>query len=264
VLNACDPASRLLAEVVPDGVRVQHYAACAEPHAPAALRARHVDTRPDGQRIDVDAADDVQALAGRLSVSTLGDFNVDNALCAALAAHSAGLPVDAIRSGLAAFTGVEGRFQIVATAPLCVVDFAHTPDALERSLASARRLAAERGGRLALVFGCGGERDRAKRAPMGELADRLADAVWLTTDNPRGEPVEAIANAVRAGMRGRALLHEVPARAQAIADALGWAADRDVVLVAGRGHERQQHLASGPVASCDRDLVRAALATRQR
>jgi UDP-N-acetylmuramoyl-L-alanyl-D-glutamate--2,6-diaminopimelate ligase len=168
----------------------------------------------------------------------------------------------AIRAGLAAFAGVPGRFEIVAREPLLVVDFAHTPDALRSALESGRELARARGGRLGCVFGCGGERDRGKRAPMGELADRLADAVWLTTDNPRAEDPAAIAAMVRAGAQGRAQWWQLPDRGQAIEAAVGWARDWDAVIVAGRGCERIQHFASGEVAFSDREAVLAALHKR--
>ncbi|MFI5308733.1 MAG: glutamate ligase domain-containing protein, partial [Polyangiales bacterium] len=167
---------------------------------------------------------------------------------------------DAIRRGLADFGGVPGRFEACSRQPLVLVDFAHSPDALARVLDSARSLAVRSGGRLGCVFGCGGERDTEKRPLMGELADRLADVVWLTTDNPRGEPPEAIASMVRAGSRGLALWHDLPERRTAIDAAVRWAGPRDVVVVAGRGPETHQQLASGPVPFLDSDAVRETLA----
>jgi UDP-N-acetylmuramoyl-L-alanyl-D-glutamate--2,6-diaminopimelate ligase len=205
------------------------------------------------------------AFGGSLQLGTPGEHNADNALAAALASLAAGLPAAAVVRGLAQFGGVEGRFQVLSESPLCIIDFAHTPDALERALRSARGLLGARpsAGRLAVVFGCGGERDQAKRPAMGAVADQLADAVWLTTDNARSEEPAAIARAVRGGAAGQARWHEVPERATAIAQAIAQARPQDAVLVAGRGHERVQHLAAGPVASRDLELVRAALVARR-
>jgi UDP-N-acetylmuramyl tripeptide synthase len=145
--------------------------------------------------------------------------------------------------------------------PLAVIDYAHTPDALEKVLQALRAVAEARGGRLVAVFGAGGERDRSKRAPMGAVAARLADRVVLTSDNPRGEDPNAILEAIRAGVAGPCELE--PDRARAIEQALARAAPEDVVLLAGKGHETWQEIAGRRVPFSDAQLARAALERRR-
>ncbi len=164
-------------------------------------------------------------------------FAID-ALAAATLAQAHGFAADAIRAGLEGFEGVPGRFEIIGDTPLVAVDFAHTPDALQVTLATARALAGD--GQVWVVFGCGGERDRGKRPQMGEIASESADQVVLTTDNPRGEDPAAIAAAIEAGRTGDAGWRSIPDRTDAIAFAIDCAGDRDVVLIAGKGHEAEQ------------------------
>jgi UDP-N-acetylmuramoyl-L-alanyl-D-glutamate--2,6-diaminopimelate ligase len=265
VLNAADPAAALLAEVLPPGTRRAGFLAQRNAVAgdlPVELSVARVEHDERGLQIALGASPLAAKLGGALQLRLLGAFQADNALAAALAADAAGYDAGAIGRGLGEFEGVPGRFEICSREPLALVDYAHSPDALARVLESARQLATRRGGRLACVFGCGGERDSGKRPHMGELADRLADVVWLTTDNPRTENPVEIAAMVRAGSAGRAVWHDVPERRSAIAEALGWADPHDVVVIAGRGAETHQQLASGPVPFSDTDAVRDALATR--
>jgi len=147
-------------------------------------------------------------------------------------------------------------------APLVVIDYAHSPDALENVLRALRPEAQARGGALAVVFGAGGDRDRAKRAPMGEVASRLADRVLLTSDNPRSEDPLAILREIAAGIGGR--VAQEPDRARAIEAAVAAAAAADVVLVAGKGHERTQEIAGRRLPFSDADVARAALARREK
>jgi UDP-N-acetylmuramoyl-L-alanyl-D-glutamate--2,6-diaminopimelate ligase len=160
---------------------------------------------------------------------------------------------------LAALETVPGRFETFA-APgggLVVVDYAHTPDALEQVLAASRDLASDRG-RVTAVFGCGGDRDRSKRPLMGQVASQLADRVIVTTDNPRSEDPDVIAAEVVAGAEGP--VEVVADRSAAIRAALVGIGPDDVVLVAGKGHEQGQVFASRTVPFDDRDEVRSAIA----
>ena len=260
VLNAADPASALLLDVMPSHVRCTGFRTRAPvvptDSLPLALSAAHVECDEGATRIALTSSPLADAL-GPLELRVLGEFQADNALGAALSAAAAGYGVSAIRTGLTAFRGVPGRFEVACRKPLVVVDFAHSPDALARVLASARAFAHGRGGRLSCVFGCGGERDRDKRPAMGEVADRLADSVWLTTDNPRSEPPARIATMVRAGASNRATWREVPDRRLAIEEAMRAATSCDVVVIAGRGAESHQQLADGAVPLRDADIVRA-------
>jgi UDP-N-acetylmuramoyl-L-alanyl-D-glutamate--2,6-diaminopimelate ligase len=179
---------------------------------------------------------------GTLSTSLTGAFNVQNLLgvLGVLLASDVAL-ADAL-AALATVTAPPGRMERLGGGadPLVVVDYAHTPDALAQVLA-AMRPAVRDGGRLICVFGCGGDRDRGKRAPMGEVAGRLADRVIVTSDNPRGEDPRAIADDVLAGLGARASVSTVELdRARAIEQALGDAHPADVVVVAGKGHENYQ------------------------
>jgi UDP-N-acetylmuramoyl-L-alanyl-D-glutamate--2,6-diaminopimelate ligase len=196
--------------------------------------------------------------AGRLSVRPRlrGRFNVENVLGAIAAGRLLGLDDEAIVRGVEHVAGVPGRFEAVEEGqPFAVlVDYAHTPEALENVLAEARRLAS---GRLICVFGCGGDRDRAKRPLMGEVVGRLADVAIVTSDNPRSEKPEAIIEEILAGMNGS---EEVEAdRAAAIALAVERAGEGDVVVIAGKGHEQGQELRDRTIPFDDREVARDAL-----
>ena len=142
----------------------------------------------------------------------------------------------AIAEGLSTVPQVPGRLEIISTRPTVLRDYAHTPDALERTLRTARAFTR---GKLIVVFGCGGERDKGKRPIMGEIAERAADRAIVTSDNPRTEDPDAIIDDIEAGMRGSG--HErVTDRLAAIQRALDLAEDGDIVLLAGKGHETYQ------------------------
>jgi UDP-N-acetylmuramoyl-L-alanyl-D-glutamate--2,6-diaminopimelate ligase len=149
----------------------------------------------------------------------------------------------------------------VGERPLVVVDYAHTPDALEKVLQALRPVSEQRGGRLIAVFGAGGDRDPAKRPAMGEVVSRMADYAVVTSDNPRSEDPLAIIRAIETGMTGR---HEVEAdRARAIERALAGAREEDVVLIAGKGHENYQEIAGVRRPFSDAAVARAALERRR-
>jgi UDP-N-acetylmuramoyl-L-alanyl-D-glutamate--2,6-diaminopimelate ligase len=176
----------------------------------------------------------------RLEVPLGGRFNLSNALAAATAAAAAGASLDAVAAGLAAAPPVPGRFEPVdAGQPFAVlVDYAHTPDGLAKVLDAAREVAGA--GRLLVVFGCGGDRDATKRAPMGTIAAAGADVVVVTNDNPRSEEPAAIIAAILDGVADRSTVAVEPDRRAAIALALGRAGPGDVVVIAGKGHEATQ------------------------
>ncbi len=197
--------------------------------------------------------------AGEVPVQTRlrGAFNVANVLAAASLAHLMEVPLQAIAAGIEAVSGVPGRLEPVeAGQPFTVlVDYAHTPDALETVLQTARGITR---GRLIVVFGCGGDRDRAKRPLMGEVAARLADDVVVTSDNPRSEDPDAIIAEILAGI-GRPVLVERDRRT-AIRIALSRADEVDVVVIAGKGHEQGQETAGSKLPFDDRLVALEALA----
>ncbi|MBI4635812.1 MAG: UDP-N-acetylmuramoyl-L-alanyl-D-glutamate--2,6-diaminopimelate ligase [Candidatus Rokubacteria bacterium] len=212
----------------------------------------------DGIQMEVETRDGRRSLGSPL----IGEHNVMNLLAAAGVGQALGLGGDAIARALAGVGAVPGRFeQIRAGQPfLVVVDYAHTPDALERVLATARKLTR---GRLGVVFGCGGDRDRGKRPIMGEIAARLCDRVWVTSDNPRSERPEAIVDEIVEGVR-RARAAEgryvrQPDRRAAIGAALDWAESGDTVVIAGKGHETYQIIGPQVLPFDDRDVARQIL-----
>jgi UDP-N-acetylmuramoyl-L-alanyl-D-glutamate--2,6-diaminopimelate ligase len=213
---------------------------------------------------------DVRTPRGPIGVrsSLVGRPNVYNILAAVSAATSLGVPLDAIERGIESLPGVPGRFQLVSNAGddvTVVVDYAHTDDALRNLLETARPLA---NGRLITVFGCGGDRDRTKRPLMGAVADRLSDVIVVTSDNPRTEDPARIVEEIQRGLsaerrrdRGRRLLTLVD-RGEAIAKAIELARRGDLVLIAGKGHEKYQAIGDRVVPFDDVVVAREALARR--
>jgi len=192
-----------------------------------------------------------------------GQFNVANALAAATAARELGVGPGAVATGLSSLVSVPGRNEAVDRGQsfAVLVDYAHTPDGLEQALSSARRLAGA--ARVLVVFGCGGDRDRAKRPLMGEVATRLADLAVLTSDNPRREDPLAIIGDVRAGVRREEVLVVEPDRRAAIAHALHAAERDDVVIIAGKGHETTQVIGTRIAPFDDRAVAAEILAGLQ-
>ncbi|MGY6500217.1 MAG: UDP-N-acetylmuramoyl-L-alanyl-D-glutamate--2,6-diaminopimelate ligase [Acidimicrobiales bacterium] len=184
-----------------------------------------------------------------------GRFNVSNALLAAAAAVRLGVPDEAIARGLSALGPVDGRFEPVDLDAeyRVIVDFAHTPDGLDHLLIAGREVVGE--GRIHLVFGCGGDKDRTKREPMGAVASAGADHVIVTSDNPRSEDPIAIIDQIRSGIPRTAGIDVEPDRRRAIALALRSAEPGDLVLVAGKGHETVQIIGDDLIPFVDRDVV---------
>ncbi|MHB0977040.1 MAG: UDP-N-acetylmuramoyl-L-alanyl-D-glutamate--2,6-diaminopimelate ligase [Candidatus Aquicultorales bacterium] len=189
-----------------------------------------------------------------------GAFNVENALAAAGSALALGIPLDTVVAGLEALTGVPGRFESILNGreSAVIVDYAHTPDGLERLLTSAREIA---GGRLICVFGCGGDRDRTKRGLMGGIAGMLADHTVITSDNPRSEEPMAIISEIEKGIRrvSGAVYEIIEDRRQAIKRAISMAERGDMVVIAGKGHECGQTFAMKTVPFDDRQVAREIL-----
>ena len=226
----------------------------------ARVRAVDYTSSLDGIRMTA------QTPAGRVDIRSplIGEHNVMNLLGALGVGVALRQAPDAIARALGAVGAVPGRFeQVRAGQPfLVVVDYAHTPDALERVLATARKITS---GRLAVVFGCGGDRDRGKRPLMGEIAARLADRIWVTSDNPRSENPQAIIDEVVAGVPAAAPPRHatIADRRHAIRDALRWAAPGDTVILAGKGHETYQIVGADVLPFDDREIARQILAERR-
>jgi UDP-N-acetylmuramoyl-L-alanyl-D-glutamate--2,6-diaminopimelate ligase len=194
-----------------------------------------------------------------LALRLLGSFSAYNALAAAAAAHALGIGIAEIKTGLEKVTEVPGRFQVVTrgTGPVVVVDYAHTPDALEKLLSFCRELSPTR---IITVFGCGGDRDRGKRPMMGRIAVQLSDEVIVTDDNPRTEDPERIVREITEGMTGsRTPYRVVRDRHEAILAAVRAARGGDLVVVAGKGHETEQQYGDRRLPFSDVKEAEAAL-----
>ncbi len=247
VVNVDDAFGRRLADSI-DPDLLWSYGASED----ARVRRGVVESGNAGIAMDVTAND----VASRVEAPLTGRFNADNVLAVFATLLAMGFDAPRAAGALRSVRAVPGRMERFAAPDQAavVVDYAHTPDALEKALAACREAC---GGALWVVFGCGGDRDRAKRPAMGAIAARLADHVVLTNDNPRGENPLAIIDDIRAGGDGRESV--LPDRREAIAHALGRAAPGDVVLVAGKGHESGQTENGVTRPFSDRDVVRELL-----
>ncbi len=202
-----------------------------------------------------------------VEVGTLGVFNVSNLLAVLGALLAADVPFADALGQLAKLEPVNGRMQrlggrLANDEPLVVVDYAHTPDALEKTLEALRPIAEARGGKLVCMFGCGGDRDATKRPLMGAIAERLADVVVVTSDNPRSENPQSIIEQIVAGMADPSHARAIVDRANAILQAVRSAAREDVVVLAGKGHEATQEIMGKKRVFSDQDHARLALAAR--
>jgi len=197
----------------------------------------------------------------QVQVPMWGEFNISNLLAVLGALVAAGVGFTEAVTAVQQLRPLPGRMNALAhdNAPLVVIDYAHTPDALEQALNALRPITAARGGALSVVFGCGGDRDPGKRPQMGAVASRLADRVVLTSDNPRGEDPQAIIAQILPGAPGAAV--EVD-RARAIAQTVLGAQVRDVILIAGKGHEEYQEIAGRKLPFSDQKIATIALENR--
>ncbi|MBC7204231.1 MAG: UDP-N-acetylmuramoyl-L-alanyl-D-glutamate--2,6-diaminopimelate ligase, partial [Pusillimonas sp.] len=259
VTNLDDAVGRKIAGIQ-RGARVFGYACSL--YDGAAIRAREVHAGTHGLVFNLELPDGTVQIVTRL----VGQHTVSNLLLVAGILHCLGWSAVKVGNVLGRLASVPGRMEVVepviggvdpARLPMAIVDYAHTPDALERALEALKGLAEARGGRLFCVFGCGGNRDRGKRGMMGRIAHRLADEVVLTSDNPRDESPQAILDEVVVGLSG-SNYQVVVDRSAAILQTLWSAQAQDVVLIAGKGHETYQEIKGKRLPFDDREWVRAA------
>lgn len=255
-VNVDDAYGRSLFAALPQNVRAVGLSSCGA--ADAILRADALRLDNSGMQFDLVAGDEIHPVRSAL----LGRFNVDNLLAVAGALFVLGDSPGTIASTLSQLQPVHGRMNRLGgdgTVPLVVIDYAHTPDALQQALASLR---AHARARLICVFGCGGERDTGKRAQMGAIAERHADRVIVTDDNPRAESGDAIVAGILGGFvdAGRVIVQRD--RALAIARAIGEAGVDDIVLIAGKGHESCQEIGGVQYPFDDTEVARVQLDAR--
>jgi len=252
IINVDDAFGRALAARVPSDVELLRYGVERDD---AEVVASVIETGTSGLQFHLATPWGEGDVATRL----LGRFNVSNLLAVAACLGKVGFSFDEIRDALAALSPVTGRMNRIGgerELPLVVVDYAHTPDALEQALTSLR---AHAHGRLICVFGCGGERDAGKRPEMGAIAEALADRIIITDDNPRGEDGDAIVAQIVAGLKEPLDATIQRDRGAAIALAIREAQPGDIVLIAGKGHEPYQEVAGVRHAFDDLAVARAAL-----
>lgn len=234
------------------------------PQADALLLASNVRATATGTAFHLSTSDWGDA---EVEVQTLGAFNVSNLLGVLGALLAADVPFEAALAELAQLEPVNGRMQRLGgrlqnDEPLVVIDYAHTPDALEKTLEALRPMATARGGELICMFGCGGDRDATKRPLMGAIAEKIADGVVVTSDNPRSEDPQSIIEQIAAGMKDASKARRIEDRASAILQAIRSAAREDVIVLAGKGHEATQEIMGKKRAFSDQDHARLALAAR--
>lgn len=253
IINADDPYSEFLQEVLAPEVRLLTYSVQG---ADSSVKASNVSFHDSGLEAEITTPWGDGVLHSPLA----GDFNLSNLLAALAAACVAGMPLKAVLESSLHLQGAPGRMEYVPNEAglQIVIDYAHTPDALQQALFALR---AHTRGSLICVFGCGGNRDAGKRSPMGRLATEAADRVIVTSDNPRSESPQKIIADIKAGC-----VHEVETeidRAAAIALAVETARPEDCVLIAGKGHETYQQVGEKRLPFSDMAQVRLALMRRQ-
>ena len=260
---------RLVALLAPGGVAVVNADDPAWAAIPPGPRRVSFGVSPDAdvraEQLLLEAGGSRFRLAGvfgaaEAQIPLMGEFNVSNALAAAACALSLGLPLDEVVRRLGESPQVPGRMERIADRPMVVLrDYAHTPDAMSRVLATLRPVTR---GRLIVVFGCGGDRDRGKRPEMARLAVEGADLVAITSDNPRTEDPERILDDMESGMGGAPHLR-ITDREEAIHRVLEEATEGDTVLLAGKGHETYQIVGTTKHHFDEREIVRSALLGRR-
>jgi UDP-N-acetylmuramoyl-L-alanyl-D-glutamate--2,6-diaminopimelate ligase len=258
VINLDDEYGERFVQAVPEGVQLWTYS-LKRPEA--TLLASDLAYSLEGSSFQLKTPQGEVAIQLKLA----GEFSVYNTLAAIASGLALGLPLQQVAQTISSAEGVRGRFEVVAREPFVLVDYAHTPDGLENVLEAAKRITPE-SQRLLVVFGCGGDRDASKRPQMGRLAEQLADALVVTSDNPRTEDPQQILADVLAGIEqfDPQRMKVIADRREAIQQALDWAEAKDVVLVAGKGHEDYQILADRVIHFDDREEVQTYLAERPK
>ncbi len=256
VINADDDYGDRFVSVVPEGVKVFTYGVKQQSN----VMARDIHFSLNGAEFTLVTDDHVSnngKLEHKVNLHMNGMFSVYNVLAAVTAALAMGIDIEVALKALQNVKGVAGRFEVVVKKPLVIVDYAHTPDGLENVLKSAREITPE-DGKLICLFGCGGDRDATKRPKMGAIAEKLADKIVITSDNPRSEDPQVIITDIIAGLKNVNTENVIvePDRGTAISLLKTIANNNDVVLIAGKGHENYQILKDKTIHFDDREEAR--------
>lgn len=253
VINADDEYAQRFLDAVPEGVRKYTYGVKND----ADVKAQDINFSLNGAEFTLV----VKGETYKVNLHMNGMFSVYNVLAAVTTALAMGIDIKVALSALENVTGVAGRFEVVVKKPLVIVDYAHTPDGLENVLKSAREIT-PKDGKLICLFGCGGDRDATKRPKMGAIAEKLADKIIITSDNPRSEDPQIIITDIIAGLKSVDTENIVvePDRGTAIAYLKTIANNNDVVVIAGKGHEDYQILKDRTIHFDDREEARKVFA----
>lgn len=253
VINADDEYGDRFISVVPENVKVYTYGVKQQ----SDVMAHNINFSLNGAEFTLVA----NAKEYRVNLHMNGMFSVYNVLAAVTTALAMGIDIEVALRALQNVKGVAGRFEVVVKKPLVIVDYAHTPDGLENVLKSAREITPE-DGKLICLFGCGGDRDATKRPKMGAIAEKLADKIVITSDNPRSEDPQVIITDIIAGLKSVNTENVIvePDRGSAIALLKTIANNNDVVVIAGKGHEDYQILKDKTIHFDDREEARKVFA----
>jgi UDP-N-acetylmuramoyl-L-alanyl-D-glutamate--2,6-diaminopimelate ligase len=254
ILNIDDPYGRQLAEILRKcGISVSTFggAQCAD------VNICDVELSLSGLKLTLRLENSMEVT---LSSKLCGDFNAKNIAGAATAALALGAPINAVAEGVANMKNVPGRMERCGERNI-FVDYAHTDDALANVLSMMRKLVDSEGsnGKLIVLFGCGGDRDKAKRSRMGSVAAKFADEIFITTDNPRTESPSAIIADILKGIPASTIFTVIEQRAEAIASAVSATNPNDLLVIAGKGHETYQEINGTRIHFDDREIVKNSL-----
>lgn len=253
VINHDDEYSELMSVQLPVTCKKLSYG--LKPGAD--VRALNVQITMTGSTFNIHSPWGIHAIR----MKTLGAFNVYNSLAVFSSLMANDYAVTDVANVMAQLEASPGRMELVANEPCVIVDYAHTPDALENVLSTLTTL---KEGRLWVVFGCGGDRDKTKRPMMGQIASQYADGLIITSDNPRSEDPLQIIEDIAVGMQSGIPVFKIIDRKDAIHQALSQADKQDIVLIAGKGHEAYQQIGMKRFAFSDQDVVRAFMSTTQK
>jgi len=248
VINADDEYAQRFIDVVPDGVKIYTYGINS---SNSTMKAKDISFSSNGA-VFTCVMDNEEF---KITLAMNGLFSIYNVLAALSVAYASGLDVRKSAECISKLSGVAGRFEVIVQEPLVIVDYAHTPDGLENVLNAALAIKPNNG-KLICLFGCGGDRDATKRPKMGAIAEKIADKVVLTSDNPRSEDPQQIITDILAGFRSVKNVVVEPDRGEAIKLLKQLSNRDDVIIVAGKGHEDYQILKNETIHFDDREEVR--------
>ena len=245
IINRDDPKAQQMIDSLSSGCRLLTYGIKAN----CDVRAKAWEVSMAGTQIDI------QSPWGQhlIHINALGFFNIYNALAIFSSLLAADYAVDAVVEVMKRLQPAPGRMEVVIQKPCVIVDYAHTPDALENVLATLHKV---KKGRILVVFGCGGDRDKTKRPMMGKIAGDYADIAIITSDNPRSEDPQKIIDDIEPGFSANSHYQKIVDRKQAIIKALSLANEEDIVLVAGKGHENYQQIGQVCHHFSDQEIIR--------